>query len=964
MPCATAAPAAIDTPHPEPDEASSELVELRVTLPVDIEVSLDVAEQTLLAFSNADGPISFEIMGTGKQVTLQFVVRSEDATAVRRTIESFHPDAVVTEERSRLEVWVVNHAAARIATADFGLSREFMLPLRTCRSLAVDPLTGILGTLESLGPDELGIVQVIFARTAYPWAESIIRAVSDGEGGSFFGDAPDMPARAREKLGRPMFACVLRVAAWAPDLERAYQLRREFGLAFSQFADPGSNELIALSNDNYEDGIHGMDLVNRQSRRSGMLLSVEELASVVHLPSATVRCPSLRTPPRRTKALPETASSGEIGLGENVHRGTTSSVRLRNELRLRHTYVIGATGTGKSTLLLSLIRQDIEAGRGIGLIDPHGDLVEDVLALIPKERHKDVVLFDPSDDEYPVGFNILRAHSDREKELLSSDLVSIFHRFSTSWGDQMSAVLGNAVLALLESERGGTLLDLRRFLADKSFRDEFLTSVRDPSVVAFWRREFSLLSGRPQVPLLTRLDAFLRPRSIRMVVAQRESKFDLGQLMNGSGIFLAKLSQGAIGEENARLLGSLLVAKFQQIALAREQRRESERRDFFLYLDEFHHFVTPSLASLLAGARKYHVGLVLAHQEFGQLGDRNLEGSVLTNPATRICFRLGDEDARKLAAGFASFDAEDLQSLGVGEAICRLERADQDFNLRVASPGTATADVAETRRKMIRSSSRSRLGTPRAEVEAVFAEVLKESPHVGTAPSRGGDPEESLPKRTPTAADRTSLPVEPMKFPVPDRPDGSASRSRPRATPQPAEVEATAGRGGAQHKYLQSLIKHYGEEKGFRATLEAPVTGGGRVDILLENAALSIACEISIGSSPTHELGNLEKCLRGGFVRIALISPERKTLKKIAALAEAGLSSVDRARVAFVTPDEFLVLLEETAVRGDAREATILGYRVKTSIKSLQPDEQESRKDSVLKTILRSLKRVKDRGDV
>jgi hypothetical protein len=188
-----------------------------------------------------------------------------------------------------------------------------------------------------------------------------------------------------------------------------------------------------------------------------------------------------------------------------------------------------------------------------------------------------------------------------------------------------------------------------------------------------------------------------------------------------------------------------------------------------------------------------------------------------------------------------------------------------------------------------------------------------------------------------------------------------APRGRPNSVIPPRETESSGGRGGPQHRYLQSLIKHYGEEKGFRATLEAPTTDGGRIDILLDNGKLSIACEISIGSSPAQEIANLQKCLRGEFVRVALISPERRNLKTIAAVAETAISETDRSRISFVTPDEFLALLDEVAQSSKDREATVLGYRVKTSIKSLDPDARESRKDSVLQTILRSLKRVKDR---
>src|SRR5262249_49791561 len=217
-------------------------------------------------------------------------------------------------------------------------------------------------------------------------------------------------------------------------------------------------------------------------------------------------------------------------------------------------------------------------GEGVAVIDPHGDLIDEVLQRIPRKRLEDVILFDPGDEEYPIGLNILAAHSEAEKTLLESDLVSVFRRLSTSWGDQMSAVLGNAVLAILESERGGTLVDLRRLLVEPAFRKEFLTSVKDPHVVYYWTKEFPLLSGRPHGSVLTRLDTFLRPKPIRHMVAQKQSLLDFAQIMDQGKIFLARLAHGAIGEENAHLLGTLLVSKFHQIALGRQNLRETDRR--------------------------------------------------------------------------------------------------------------------------------------------------------------------------------------------------------------------------------------------------------------------------------------------------------------------------------------------------------------------------------------------------
>lgn len=338
---------------------------------------------------------------------------------------------------------------------------------------------------------------------------------------------------------------------------------------------------------------------------------------------------------------------------------------------------------------------------------------------IPKERAGDVVLFDPSDEEYPVGFNVLSAHSELERTLLASDLVGVFRRFSTTFGDQMAAVLGNAVLAFLESPEGGTLMDLRNFLVDKTFRETFLKTVRDDEVRSYWAHEFPMLKGTPQGSILTRLNTFLRPKTIRYMVAQRRDSLDLRAIMDGRKILLAKLSHGAIGEENAYLLGSLLVARITQAAMSRQDEDASKRVPFILYMDEFQHFITPSISSILSGTRKYGLGLVLSHQEIRQLKSRSDEtlSAVLGNAFTRVAFRVGEHDAKTLAEGLSHFEAKDLQNLGIGEAIVRIERPDFDFNLRTSLPMPVPPELARDRRQGARASSRQRYATVRSAID-------------------------------------------------------------------------------------------------------------------------------------------------------------------------------------------------------------------------------------------------------
>jgi len=409
----------------------------------------------------------------------------------------------------------------------------------------------------------------------------------------------------------------------------------------------------------------------------------------------------------------------------------------------------------------------------------------------------------------------------------------------------MTSVMANAVLAFLESSEGGTLADLRRFLVEPAYRRRFLETVTDPEVVYYWAKEFPLLAGKPQAPLLTRLDTFLRPKLVRHMVSQKENRLDFASIMNGRKIFLAKLSQGTIGEENAYLLGAFLVSKLHQIAQSRQELAESERAAFYLYMDEFHNFLTPSMAAILSGARKYRLGLVLAHQDLGQLSrqESGILGAAIANPATRVCFRVGDMDARRLEEGFGYFEAKDLQSLGVGEAICRIEQAQFDFNLKTGPPPPVDAALARSRRERIVALSRERFALRRADVEATLVREAPES-EIGAAPERA---------QKPVIAESAGVAAEPPQAPVKSAAEPPAPK-RPQPK-RPAPAPPSPGRGGPQHKYIQEVIKRWGEKHGFRVEIEKPVLDGlGSVDVALSKGDLRIACEIVVSTSPEHEL--------------------------------------------------------------------------------------------------------------
>jgi len=319
---------------------------------------------------------------------------------------------------------------------------------------------------------------------------------------------------------------------------------------------------------------------------------------------------------------------------------------------------MGQTGTGKSTLALNLAIQDIRNGSSIALVDPHGDLCEAILSHIPKSRTNDVIYINPSDVANPVGFNILEVHSGQEKELVVSSVVSVFrHLFRTSWGPRTEYVLHNSVAALLDTPNT-TLVDVYRLLIDPSFRQTVIANIQDPLVRVFWTDVFGKYTERfaseVMSPIQNKVGQFLTGPYLRNILGQPKSTFNLGQVMNDRSILLVNLAKGRIGEDRANLLGALLITKFYLAALERQDVPEEQRRDFFLYVDEYESFATDAFPSILSEARKYHLNLTLINQYLDQV-PRDISRSVLGNVGNWAVFRVGSADAQVMADEFSPF---------------------------------------------------------------------------------------------------------------------------------------------------------------------------------------------------------------------------------------------------------------------------------------------------------------------
>ncbi len=403
------------------------------------------------------------------------------------------------------------------------------------------------------------------------------------------------------------------------------------------------------------------------------------------------------------KKLEEKAPEETICLfAQTNFRNQLRKFGIKLDDRRRHMYVIGKTGMGKTTMMENMVLHDIYAGHGVGVVDPHGDFAEKIINYIPSNRINDVVYFNPADMEYPIGFNILEVKSEEQKHLVAAGLMGVFKKiWPDVWSPRMEYILNNTILALLEYP-GSTLLGINRMLSDKKYRMKVIHKLKDPVIKAFWQQEFASYSERyateAVAAIQNKIGQFLSANVIRNMVAQVKSTIDVRKIMDEGKIFIMNLSKGRIGEDNSRLLGGMLITKIQLSAMERVEVPESQRQDFFLYVDEFQNFATPSFANILSEARKYHLSLILAHQYIAQL-DEVVADAVFGNVGTIITFRVGGPDAEALEKEFIpTFTPEDIVNLPKYQIFLKLMIdgvASQPFSAYTLPPIGLVSDSAE-----------------------------------------------------------------------------------------------------------------------------------------------------------------------------------------------------------------------------------------------------------------------------
>lgn len=626
-----------------------------------------------------------------------------------------------------LETVEVNDYAGALSPATvvalMKLERPDAYPIKTYKELEGDFLASLSGLATSVGSNELVALQIVLQTidTESPSFKlsQMIRASwrSTMRKNSSLRDL--LGEKEHEKLGKPLFLASLRIAADATT--KSQLLATSVGSIFKMLDHTNVNNFKLGKLTNHQSALRAFQ--TRQLGKRAYLLTNDEIATVFHLPVGSSGIAQVAVAKSKTAEPPINLPQkpAVVSFAVTNFRGTHTAFGIKREDRRKHLYIIGKTGVGKSKLIELLARADILEGKGCVIMDPHGDLAEEMLRYIPRERLFDVTYFNPADVDHPMSFNPLEGVGSYEfKQTVVAGFIAIFKKlFSFTWNPRLEHVLRYTTLALLDVP-GATVLGITKMLSDTTYRQEVIAQIQDPLVKKFWTTEFSSwneqFAGEAITPIINKIGQFVANPIIRNIVGQKTSSVNLDEIINGEKILIANFAIGKLGEENSALLGAMFVTKLWQAAVARAALVEADRKDTFLYIDEFQNFATSAFANILSEARKYRLNLTIAHQYMTQLPEE-VRATVFGNIGSIIAFRVGGEDAAMLEKEYLpTFTAEDFMNLDMRNFYVKMTIDGQTatpFSGRTLDFPPPDEDLASD----IVRLSRERWARPRTEVE-------------------------------------------------------------------------------------------------------------------------------------------------------------------------------------------------------------------------------------------------------
>jgi hypothetical protein len=666
--------------HRKREERSLGSVLLQVAVPFNNEIKIDAAEQlfaSLYSIKSKSGflslkppsHISFEIVALPEDIRFYVSVPKDLRDFTEKQIYGAYPAAEVKE----VSEYNIFSEKGKVAFAQLQLKKEPYNPLKVYKELPTDPLSLITTSLAKMAEGEGAAIQVMVVPADSSWRDAGRSFISgtkkeeaDVEKASFKVDARTLEA-IDNKCSKPGFEVVIRLVVSAPTMETAKAHLNNIKSAFEQF----SSHLNSFSKAKiWFKKFFMIDFIYRSFPlfylgQNRSVLSSEELATVFHFPNKNVETPHMHLLYAKTAPAPVQIPKEGLYIGKSAYRGMSRPVYIGEKDRRRHAYIIGKTGTGKTELLKDMILQDIRAGKGVCLIDPH-DLAEQLLDFIPPERAEDVIYFDPSDGERPMGFNLLEAENEDQKHFVTSSIINLMYKLYDPYktgiiGPRFEHAIRNAMLTVM-SEPGSTFIEIVRCLTDSKYVQELLPKVQDPMVRRYWTDQIAQTSDFHKSEVLdyivSKFGRFVTNKTMRNIIGQSKSAFDFRKVMDEGKILIINLGKGKIGEENSSFLGLVLVPKLLIAAMSRSDIPEDKRRDFYLYVDEFQNFATPDFAQILSEARKYRLNLTVANQFVGQM-EEEVKNAIFGNVGTLMAFRVGVTDASYLTHEFQPVFAED-----------------------------------------------------------------------------------------------------------------------------------------------------------------------------------------------------------------------------------------------------------------------------------------------------------------